>query len=64
MCNARACDAPAKILSDTVRWVTSKLSQLELGSGPPVGSCKRTLEAALLRLSAKRLLRSKRLLQA
>jgi hypothetical protein len=28
------------------------------------GSSKRTLEAALLRLSAKRLLRSKRLLQA
>src|SRR5215208_8357388 len=26
MCNARACDAPAKIRSDTVRWVTSKLS--------------------------------------
>src|SRR4051812_3966135 len=25
MCNARACDAPAKIQSDTVRWVTSKL---------------------------------------
>src|SRR3954453_2532680 len=29
MCNARACDAPAKIQSDTVRWVTSKLSQFD-----------------------------------
>ena len=35
MCNARACDAPGMILSDTVRWVTSQLHHLRDGAAHP-----------------------------
>ena len=35
MCNARACDAPGVIRSDTVRWVTSQLHHLRDGAAHP-----------------------------